>query len=56
VLDLLETLHAKGLTLLVITHDPEVAQRAKRVLMLADGKIVRRVSGEPHLQTSRSTS
>ncbi|MFQ5992872.1 MAG: ABC transporter ATP-binding protein, partial [Nitrospiraceae bacterium] len=30
VLDLLENLYANGLTLLVITHDPEVAQRAKR--------------------------
>ncbi len=28
-----------GATLLVITHDPDLAQRCERVLMMADGKI-----------------
>ena len=43
VLDLLGELHAGGLTVLVVTHDPRVARRAERVLMMEDGRIARRV-------------
>ena len=46
VLDLLGELHAGGLTLLVVTHDPAVARRAERVLILEDGRIVRRLAGQ----------
>ncbi|HSB61408.1 MAG TPA: ABC transporter ATP-binding protein [Vicinamibacteria bacterium] len=45
VLELLERMNAEGLTLLVVTHDPAVARRARRVLVLSDGRIVRRVGG-----------
>ncbi len=45
VLDLLGRLRAEGLTLVVVTHDPAVARRADRVLVLVDGKIARRVPG-----------
>jgi putative ABC transport system ATP-binding protein len=44
VLDLLDRLNAEGLTLLVVTHDPRVARRADRVLILADGRLVHRVT------------
>jgi putative ABC transport system ATP-binding protein len=44
VLDLLDSLHAGGLTVLVVTHDPRVAHRAERVLMMEDGRIVRRIA------------
>ena len=43
VLSLLDELHARGLTLIVVTHDPSVARRAQRVLILEDGRIVRRM-------------
>jgi putative ABC transport system ATP-binding protein len=43
VLDLLSRLRAGGLTLVVVTHDPTVARRAERVLMMVDGRIVRRL-------------
>jgi putative ABC transport system ATP-binding protein len=46
VLDLLDRLHAEGLTVLVVTHDPKVAHRAERTLILADGRIVRRARRE----------
>ena len=46
VLDLLDRLHAGGLTVLVVTHDPHVARRAERTVILADGAIVRRASRE----------
>lgn len=45
VMELLESLNAQGLTLLVVTHDPNVARRAHRVLVLADGQIVKRLTG-----------
>ncbi|MGW1772185.1 ABC transporter ATP-binding protein [Streptomyces sp. NPDC002104] len=37
VLALLERLHADGMTVLVITHDPLVAARAKRTVTIRDG-------------------
>jgi putative ABC transport system ATP-binding protein len=43
VLDLLDELHASGLTVIVVTHDPAVARRAERVLLMRDGRIVRRM-------------
>ena len=45
VLDLLNELNKEGLTLLVVTHNPRVAQRADRILFLVDGRIARRVAG-----------
>ena len=44
VLELLERLHADGLTLVVVTHDPRVARRAARVLVMADGRVTRRLA------------
>ena len=46
VLDLLEQLNGDGLTLLVVTHDPKVAQRADRIIVLVDGRIAKRVRGD----------
>ncbi|MCH9646826.1 MAG: ABC transporter ATP-binding protein [Deltaproteobacteria bacterium] len=43
VLGLLEDLNQHGLTLIVVTHDPNVARRAQRTLVLRDGLIVRRL-------------
>ena len=45
VLDLLCELNREGRTLVVVTHDPGVARRADRVLVMRDGRIVRRVVG-----------
>jgi macrolide transport system ATP-binding/permease protein len=41
VLALLEQLAARGHTVIVITHAPEVAARANRIIELKDGRIVR---------------
>jgi putative ABC transport system ATP-binding protein len=48
VLDLFTNLHReRGLTLVVITHSPEVAERGQRVLRLRDGRVVEdRARGE----------
>ncbi len=39
ILDLFETLNARGVTLLVVTHDSQVAGRAERVLSLENGRL-----------------
>jgi putative ABC transport system ATP-binding protein len=45
VLEILEQMNAAGLTLIVVTHDPAVARRARRVLVLKDGRVVHRGDG-----------
>jgi len=52
VLDLLDGMNQKGLTLVVVTHDPDVARRADRILILADGRIARRLSGDEMYQVT----
>jgi len=39
VIELLETLNASGITLIVVTHDPSIGARAKRKIVLHDGRI-----------------
>lgn len=46
VLDLLCDLNRQGISLITVTHDPNVARLADRVIVLADGEIVREVKGE----------
>lgn len=46
VLDLLDRMNDSGLTLIVVTHDPAVARRADRALVMTDGRIVRRIDGK----------
>jgi putative ABC transport system ATP-binding protein len=46
VMDLIERMNAGGLTLLVVTHDPAVAARAERVLVMEDGRIAARIRGD----------
>ncbi len=40
VLELFETLHEEGLTLVMVTHDHDVASRARRRITFRDGKVV----------------
>ena len=44
ILKLLETMHEQGLTLIVVTHDPAIGSRARRLITLRDGEIVNIVS------------
>jgi len=39
ILDLLGKLHAEGKTIVMVTHDEEVAERAERVIRLMDGLV-----------------
>ena len=39
VLDLLEQIHAGGTTIVMVTHDPDLANRAERNIQLIDGRV-----------------
>jgi putative ABC transport system ATP-binding protein len=40
VLDVFSRLHAEGRTVVLITHEPDVAARAQRIIRLADGRVL----------------
>jgi putative ABC transport system ATP-binding protein len=50
ILDIFEELNARGITVIFVTHDPEVSGRARRVVWLRDGEIVSD-SGNGHRPT-----
>lgn len=39
IVELMEGLNSKGLTLVVVTHDPEIGRRARRQVRVVDGQI-----------------
>jgi putative ABC transport system ATP-binding protein len=45
IVDLLEQLHGEGRSVILITHEPEVASHAQRVIHLKDGRIADSESG-----------
>lgn len=46
VLDIFQQLHREGTTLIVVTHDPEVADVAQRTIVLEHGKLVKEIVNE----------
>jgi putative ABC transport system ATP-binding protein len=38
IIRLIESLNARGLTLIIVTHDPDLGRRARRLLRLVDGR------------------
>ena len=40
VLDLFDKLHESGITIVLVTHEDEVASRAKKIARFKDGKII----------------
>jgi len=40
VMEIFQELNGQGNTIVMITHDPEVAEQAKKVLYIRDGKIL----------------
>ena len=46
VVDLFHKLHNEGTTLIVVTHDPEVAEVAQRTVYLRNGKLVKETVNE----------
>ncbi len=41
VLDIFKQLHKEGITIIVVTHDPEVAEEAQRTVVLEHGRVAR---------------
>lgn len=39
IFDILKSLHNDGISIILVTHNPDLAQRSKRVIKLKDGKI-----------------
>jgi putative ABC transport system ATP-binding protein len=39
IMDLFEELHDKGNTIIIVTHEPDIARRSKRIVRLRDGLI-----------------
>ena len=50
ILDIFGQLHAAGRTIVLVTHDPAVAERADRIVVLEDGRI-RADGGPPAITT-----
>ena len=48
VMQLLEELHRDGATIVMVTHDPELAARAQREVRIVDGQVIDLVAA-PHL-------
>jgi macrolide transport system ATP-binding/permease protein len=51
VLGLLEDLNGRGATVVLVTHDPEVARRARRVVRMIDGEAVELDAGRPTVRS-----
>jgi putative ABC transport system ATP-binding protein len=51
IVSLIEEMNRQGLTLIVVTHDSRVGERARRRIRLADGEVIsdERVAGAPIL-------
>lgn len=48
IIEVLEALHENGITLIIVTHDPELGGRAHRRLHMVDGRIVGDERGGGH--------
>jgi putative ABC transport system ATP-binding protein len=56
ILRVFQDLHARGLTIVMVTHDPSVARRCQRVVRLADGLIESDIRQQPELDLGAVTS
>ena len=52
VMELLRSLHGEGRTIIIITHDQQVAAYAERIVRIHDGKIVGDSPHREHVQTA----
>jgi putative ABC transport system ATP-binding protein len=39
ILSLLQSLHGEGVTIVMVTHDPRIGERAERIVSIRDGRI-----------------
>lgn len=50
VMDIFKQLHSEGSTIVVVTHDPEVAEEAQRTVVLEHGRIARITSNKNEIR------
>jgi putative ABC transport system ATP-binding protein len=55
ILDLLHQLHQQGTTIVLVTHEPEVARHAQRIVWVHDGKVVSDRRDHVYLDRSKMT-
>lgn len=53
VMELLKKLHNDGQTIIIVTHDPHIAQQAHRVIEISDGKIIADTVKNPTISLSQ---
>lgn len=49
IMEILKGLHAEGRTVILITHDNEIAARARRIIRIMDGRIVNDIINEQEI-------
>ena len=40
IMELFKSLNKEGKTIIIVTHDPEIAQQCDRIIEISDGKII----------------
>jgi len=53
IMQLLDTLYQRGNTIILVTHEPDIARHARRIIRLLDGKVA---SDEPVVQRGTDSS
>jgi putative ABC transport system ATP-binding protein len=56
VMELLEEIHAGGTTIVMVTHDPELANRAERIIQLLDGRVLAEAFPNTHEDVPQAVS
>ncbi|MDO8716307.1 MAG: ABC transporter ATP-binding protein [Dehalococcoidales bacterium] len=51
ILDIFDKLNKEGLGIIMVTHSPEVAKRAREIVFLNDGRIVTRIKRDANIKT-----
>jgi ABC-type lipoprotein export system ATPase subunit len=56
VVEILEGLNSQGITLIMVTHDPELGMRARRRIKMVDGRIEEDTEATRHNRIAGDTS
>jgi putative ABC transport system ATP-binding protein len=54
VFNVLQQLHTQGVSLIMVTHAPELARRCQRLISMSDGKVVNTLNSEPACQLNKT--